>query len=99
MGYKREYHLTGWLKENGSDLGEDDLLVLKHAFAQYSDAFDVAENTERYNGLPVDYVVHRIYTRMRFSDPPPICDHSPQSLIHYNEVWSKIEKHLDWPTR
>ena len=60
---ERKYHLNEWLTmEHRRLLGKDNLLVLCHAFAQYSEAFDTLSTQEagRYNGLPVQFVVAKL---------------------------------------
>ena len=98
--YARKYHLKEWLRpEHERLLGKDNLLVLKHAFAQYSEAFDCLSTQEaaRFNGLPVEFVVAQLCQLLGLphdGSKSPL--YSQRTYAHYHRVWRLIRQRVDW---
>lgn len=99
MSYARKYHLKEWLTPNHECLlGKDNLLVLSHAFAQYSEAFDTLSTQEagRYNGLPVEFVVAQLCQLLGLPELQKIPMYSPRTKAHYHRIWRMIRQRVDW---
>ena len=95
MSYKRQYHLMEWLSdERRTALGPDNLLLLRNAFVQFSTAFDETIKT-RANGLPLDYVVSKLYSRFGIPGEPEL-SYSSETLAYYDCMWRIVVSALDW---
>ncbi len=97
MGYARKYHLKGWLTPDEERLlGKDNMLVLSHAFAQYSEAFDALSTQEagRYNGLPVEFVVANLCQLLGLPELQKIPIYGRRTNIHYHRIWRLIRQRV-----
>ena len=89
MNYKRQYHLMEWLSdEYRTALGPDNLLLLRNAFIQYSDATSG-------NALPLDYIVSKICSYFEIPQPLPY-EYLPDTLLYYDCVWKMTLLQLNW---
>lgn len=94
MTYERVYQLNQYLaSEEGGRLEADQIHLLRAAFRQYSDAFDTIhpQVMRRVNGLPVLFVVHRLYQRLGWKNAPRLA-YSERSLRHFERVWRMVEE-------
>lgn len=95
MGYKRQYHLMEWLDdERRAALGPDNLLLLRNAFVQFSNAFDEVVGSPA-NALPLSYIVSKIYLHFKIPGGPEP-SYSANTLTYYDTIWDVVISALDW---